>query len=181
MYGLKRLVEFQLVLGRCCRQETACGVSGMSRAYVPISDITTSPVALEPVLSGTGMRKDHPGCLGGVGEWIQANSSSGERLKPFTQTMKQLDPVQFYILFKKSFIELGIRRVKNRPLPPGTRRLETKDCRGRVSRIAKEELIRGHRERSKMTSDLAEGCQGGREVRPASWCPGLCTTCSREP
>lgn len=86
---------------------------------VQVSDITTSPAALEPRQSGTRMRKDYPGCLAGVNVLIQADSPSGERLKPFTQTMKELDPVQSCVHFL-SVRELGIWRVKNRPLPIGT-------------------------------------------------------------
>lgn len=86
---------------------------------VQVSDITTSPDALEPMQSGTRMRKDYPDCLAGANVLIQADSPSGERLKPFTQTMKELDPLQFCVHFL-SFRELGIWRVKNRPLPIGT-------------------------------------------------------------
>ena len=59
------------------------------------------------------------GCLAGANVLIQADSPSGERLKPFAQTMKELDPLQFCVHFL-SFRELGIWRVKNRPLPIGT-------------------------------------------------------------
>lgn len=131
---------------------------------VPVSDVTTSPAALEPKLMGTRMRKD--GCLAVVSVLIQADSPSGERLKPFTQTMKELDPVQFCVHFL-SFIELSIWRVKNRSLPVGTGRLETKGCRGRVGRGGREPVW-GYPERSKMRSGLAEGWPGWEEVRPAS-------------
>lgn len=69
--------------------------------------------------------------------------------------MKELDPVQFCVLL--SFIESSIWRVKNRPLPLGTRSLETKGCRRRVGRGAREELIQSHQERNEMRSALAEG------------------------
>lgn len=80
--------------------------------------------------------------------------------------MKGLDAVQFCVLL--SFIELGIWRVKNRLLPLGTRSLETKGCRGRVGRRAREELVQGHRERSKMRSAWrGVAAVGGKEGLPA--------------
>ena len=71
---------------------------------------------------------------GEVGEHvlIQAASPSGERSRPFTQTMNELDPVPVLCSFKKK--KFGIWRIKNKPLPIGTGSLGTKGFRGRVGR-----------------------------------------------
>lgn len=43
-----------------------CGVFGVRRACGPISGLTTRPASLEPNLTGTRMRKEHPGRLAAV-------------------------------------------------------------------------------------------------------------------
>lgn len=129
---------------------------------VQVSDITTSPTALEPKLSGTRIRKDHPGCLAAVSMLIQADSPSGERLKPFTQMMKELDPVQFCVHFS-SFIELGIWRVKNRPLPIGTGRLDAGEGLG-------EDLGTSRKEQDEKWLSRGMARVGGSEVcQPVVW------------
>lgn len=88
MYSPKGFVEFHLMhrregvadggqhKGREACPHMAC--LACPELMVQVSDITTSPAALEPKLSGTSLRKDHPGRLGGVSVLIQADSSSGK-------------------------------------------------------------------------------------------------------